>query len=147
MQARLYLNLGVTSECQGEYKEAIKNFEKAMSICRHNDFWELLYQCYSTTGQMYANKLNDCTTALRFLNLGISIAERLSTNRTVRVCQALLCKSEVLIKIGDFHGTKQTLRRAYKLKTTDSTDRECIESTLKIGWLPLQIFHPFEIII
>lgn len=135
MQARLYLNLGVTNECKGEFKEAVNNYEKAMSICRHNDFWELLYQCYSTTGLMYANKLNDCTMALRFLNLGINTAERLSTDRTVRLCQALLSKAEVMIKIGDFHGAKQVLHKAYKMKTTDSADRECIENTLRVGEL------------
>lgn len=133
MTARLYLNLGVTSECKEDYDEAIKHLEKAMSICRYNDFWDLLHQCYATTGLLYTNKLNDNTTALRFLNLAISTAERLSTNRTIRVCQTLQSKSEVLIKMADFQGAKQILRKAYKMKTPDVSDRTAIEKTLKIG--------------
>lgn len=140
MTARLYLNLGVTNECKEIYDEAIKYMEKAMSICRHNDFWDLLHQCYATTGLLYSNKLNDNTKALRFLNLAISTAERLSENRTMRVCQTLQAKSEVQIKISDFQGAKQVLRRAYKMKTTDISDRQTIEKTLKIGKLILASF-------
>lgn len=140
MSARLFLNLGVTSECKEEYDEAIKYMEKAMSICRLNDFWDLLHQCYVTTGLLYANKLNDTTTALRFLNLAINTAERLSTNRTIRVCQTLQSKSEVLIKMADFQGAKQVLRKAYKMKTTDISDRQAIEKTLKIGKLDFWSF-------
>lgn len=133
MTARLYLNLGVTCECKEDYGEAIKHLEKAMTISRHNDFWELLHQCYTTTGILYFTKLNDFTKSLRLLNLAIRTAERLSTNRTVRLCQTLYSKSEVLIKMSDFQGAKQVLHKAYKLKTTDESDRQSIEKNLKIG--------------
>lgn len=133
MTARLYLNLGVTYECKGEFDEAIKHFEKAMSICRHNDFWDLLHQCYYTAGLLYFNKLDDNTKSLRLLNLAISTAERLSTNRTIRLCQTLISKAEVLINMADYQGAKQILHKAYKQKTTDESDAEAIESNLKIG--------------
>lgn len=140
MQARLYLNLGVTNESKESYDEAIKYMERAMTICRHNDFWELLHQCYATTGVMYFNRLNDSTKALRFLNLAINIAERLSTNRTARICQTLQSKSEVQIKMGDFQGAKQVLHKAYKMKSTDLNDRETIEKNLRIGYLDFIIY-------
>lgn len=133
MQARLYLNLGVTNEYKGEFKEAIKYFEKSMSICRHNDFWELLHQCYTTTGLMYANKMSDNTTALRFLNMAINTGERLTTNRNIHVCSSMLSKAEVLIKMSDFQGAKQVLHKAYKLKSPDPSDQETIDRSLKIG--------------
>lgn len=104
-----------------------------MSICRHNDFWELLHKCYLDAGLLYTNKLNDQTKALQLLNLAINIAERLTTDRTIRVCQTLLSKSEVLIKMADFQGAKQILHKAYKLKTPDEGDAESIETNLKIG--------------
>lgn len=132
MQARLYLNLGVTNECKAAYREAINNYEKAMTICRHNDFWELLHQCYTSAAVMYSNKLDDSTKALRFLNLAINIAERLSTNRSERICQTLLFKAEAQIKMGEFRGAKQVLHKAYKMKTTDVLDRESIETNLRI---------------
>lgn len=133
MTARLYLNLGVTYECKEEFNEAIKYFEKAMSICRHNDFWELLHKCYLDAALLYFNRLNENTKALESLSLAINIAERLTTDRTVRLCQTLLAKSEVLIKMADFQGAKQILRKAYKLKTPDKSDAESIETNLKIG--------------
>lgn len=133
MKARLFLNLGVTYECKEEYELAIKELEKAMTICRHNDFWELLQQCYQTTGLIYANKLNDVLSASRFFNLAINTAERLSENRTIRLCQALQSKSELLIKMSDFYSAKKTLHRAYKLKSPDESDRLNIEKSLKIG--------------
>lgn len=133
MTARLYLNLGVTFECKGDFTEAIKFLEKAMSICRHNDFWDLLHKCYIDAGLLYFNKLNDNTKALQLFHLAINTAERLSTDRTVRLCQTLLSKSEVLIKMSDFQGAKQVLHRAYKLKTSDAGDAESIESNLRVG--------------
>ncbi|XP_031621038.1 tonsoku-like protein [Contarinia nasturtii] len=132
MTARLYLNLALTYECKEEFNEAIKYFEKAMSICRHNDFWELLHKCYLDAGLMYFNKLNDSTKALQLLNLAINIAERLTTDRVVRICQTLLSKSEVLIKMADFQGAKQILHKAYKLKTPEESDAESIATNLKI---------------
>lgn len=133
MTARLYLNLGITYELKGEYNDAIKHFEKAMSICRHNDFWELLHKCYLDTGLLYFGKLNDTKKALQFVNLAINIAERLTTDRTARVCQTLLAKSEMLISMADFQGAKQILHKAYKMKTTDESDAETIEMHLRIG--------------
>lgn len=133
MKARLYLNLGVTNECKGEFKEATNYLEKSMTICRHNDFWELLHQCYTTTAILYANKLNDIESALRFLDLAINVAQRLSNNRTERVCQTFLTKAEVLIKTSDIQSAKQVLKKAYKMKTPDAADRESIETTLRIG--------------
>lgn len=133
MEARLHLNLGVTNECKGDYDEAKKYMEKALSICRLNDFWDLLHQCYMTTALLYANKLNDDTKAMRLLSMALNTAERLSTNRTVRVCETLRTKADIMIKMADFQGAKQLLHKAYKMKTSDAADRKAIEKTLKIG--------------
>lgn len=133
MTARLYLNLGITYECKEEFSDAIKYFDKAMSICRHNDFWELLHKCYLDAGLLYLNKMNDHSKALEKFNLAINIAERLTQDRTVRICQTLIAKSEVLIKMADYQGAKQILHKAYKLKTPDESDVQSIETSLKIG--------------
>lgn len=133
MKARLYLNLGITYECKEEFGEAIKFFEKAMSICRHNDFWELLHKCYLDAGLLYFNKMNDHTKALEMFNSAINIAERLTQDRTLRLCQTLISKAEVLIKMADYQSAKQILHKAYKLKTPDESDAESIETNLKIG--------------
>lgn len=141
MTARLYLNLGITYECKEAFGDAIKYFEKAMSICRHNDFWELLHKCYLDEALLYFNKLDDQSKALQLLNSAINIAERLTNDRTVRVCQTLLAKSEVLIKMADFQGAKQILHKAYKMKTPDEGDAESIETNLKIGKIHIHDTH------
>lgn len=133
MKARLFLNLGVTNECKGDFQAAIKYMGSAMNICRHNDFWELLHQCYFAAGSLYFNKLNDTTKSLQSYNLAINTAERLSNNRALKICQSLLAKSEVIIKMNDFQSAKQVLHKAYKLKTPDASDRESIEKNLKVG--------------
>lgn len=133
MTARLYLNLGITYELKGEYPDAIKHYEKAMSICRHNDFWELLHKCYLDTGLLYFSKLDDTKKALQFLNLSMNTAERLSNDRTGRLCQTMLAKADILISMADFQGAKQILLKAYKMKTADEADAETIEMNLRIG--------------
>lgn len=133
MKARLFLNLGLTNECKGDFDASVKYMESAMSICRHNDFWELLHQCYFAAGSLYSNKLSDTTRSLRFFNMAISTAERLSSQRALKICQTLISKSEVLVKMNDFQSAKQVLHKAYKLKTPDASDRETIEKNLKVG--------------
>lgn len=49
------------------------------------------------------------------------------------MCTALQAKSDILIKLADFHGAKQVLMKAYKLKTPNIKERRVIEHNLKIG--------------
>lgn len=130
MEARLYLNLGVTKEYLEDYDETVQYMEKALRLCRENDLFELLHQCYHTTAMFYHLKQEDMTKSLRLLNLAQSVAERLP-NRTVKICETLISKSDIFIKQGDFQSAKQVLRKAYKLKTTIPADKELIEQNLK----------------
>lgn len=128
MEARLYLNLGVTKEYLEEYDDTEMYFEKALSLCRKNDLFDLLHRCYLTTALFVHNKREDATKALRLLNLALGVAERLDKSK---ICETLLTKSEIFIKIGDFQSARQVLHKAYKLKTSVQNDRECIERQLK----------------
>lgn len=51
------------------------------------------------------------------------------------ICAALLAKSEALIKIADFQGAKQVLRKAYKFKTPNRSESKIIEKNLRVGML------------
>lgn len=51
------------------------------------------------------------------------------------ICAALLAKSEALIKIADFQGSKQVLRKAYKFKTPNRSESKIIEKNLRVGML------------
>lgn len=61
-----------------------------------------------------------------------SFAEKLKGNTNL-ICAALLVKSEALIKLSDFHGAKQVLLKAYKLKTPNIKEMKIIERNLRIG--------------
>lgn len=131
MQARLYLNLGVTKEHMENYERSVSYTEKAIKICQANDFFELLHQCYITVGLLLHQKQNDSIKSIRFFNLGLEVGERLP-NKTVKMCETLMFKAEVLIKTGDFQSAKQILHRAYKMKTTDKGDSNNIEKLLRV---------------
>lgn len=49
------------------------------------------------------------------------------------ICAALLSKSETLIKIADFQGAKQVLRKAYKFKSPNKQESQIIERNLRVG--------------
>uniref|UniRef100_A0A1B0CB68 Tonsoku-like protein n=1 Tax=Lutzomyia longipalpis TaxID=7200 RepID=A0A1B0CB68_LUTLO len=132
MMARLYLNLSVTREnCNEEIEKSLEYMTKAIAICKSHDLYELLHQCYMSTGMLYEAKKKDIGNSLRYLNLALDVAQRLEA-RTAKICETLLMKSEVLIKAGDYQSTKQTLHRAYKLRSPNEADREAIEQKLKI---------------
>lgn len=49
------------------------------------------------------------------------------------MCTALQAKSDILIKLADFHGAKQVLLKAYRLQTPNVKERKHIEHNLRIG--------------
>lgn len=132
MQARLYLNLGVTKEHVKEVEEAISHYEKAIKICNSNDLHELQHQCLMAVGLSYAQRCGDNVRALSTFNQAIEVAKRLS-DKNERTCETLLAIGNVLIKTSDFQGAKQSLKKAYKLKTSVVADRETIEKLLRTG--------------
>lgn len=133
MQARLYLNIGVVKENLEDFEESITYMEKAIRICKTNDLFELLHLCYTSVSLLYHHKKNDSSMALKFCNLALEVANRLSTDRTKKQCETLIVKSEIMVNEGDFQSAKQVLHKAYKLKTPDLNDRQFIERNLKIG--------------
>lgn len=131
MEARLYLNIGLAKELLEDYDQAEKHMEMSLSMCRDNDLFESLLRCYLTCADFMFSKRNDVTKALRLLNLGMALAERLDHGKN-KICDVLMQKSRIFIKLGDFQSAKQVLRKAYKKQTTIPEDRERIENTLKI---------------
>lgn len=131
MKARLYLNLSVAKENSDDLDKSLEYMTKAIAICKNSDLFELLHQCYMSTGLLYNSKMNDTTNALRYLNLAFDVAERLE-NRVYKCGQTLIAKGEVLIKLGDYQSAKQVLHKAYKLKTPNVNDRETIEQSLRV---------------
>lgn len=128
MEARLYLNLGVTKECLGDLDDTEQHMEKALSLCRDHNLHELLHQCYVTTASFVYSKRDDVTKALRLLNLALVVAERLDKRKK---CETLLSKADIFVKSGDFQSARQTLHRAYRLRTPVQQDHSTIEQMLR----------------
>ncbi|KAJ6641353.1 Tonsoku-like protein, partial [Pseudolycoriella hygida] len=131
MEARLYLNLSVVKENLEDFDDSIQFMEKALTLCRKNELFELLHQCYVTAALFYHMRQNDNTKALRFLNLALEVAERLA-EKVLKMVETLIVKSDIFIKTGDFQSAKQVLRKAYKLKSSNKEDRETVEKRLRV---------------
>lgn len=131
MQARSYVNLGLTKEHMQEFDKAITYYEKCNKICKSNDLFELHHKSLMGLATVYGLK-DDTSMALNQYNVAIEIAKRLH-NKIEKMCETLLAKSQLLVKIGDFQSAKQVLTKAYKLNTTNTSDKQVIENNLKLG--------------
>lgn len=132
MQARLYLNLGVTKEQLEDVDAAIGYFDTAINICKANDLFELHHKCLMAEGFTYSTKRDDTNTALGLFNSALDVAKRIQ-DKNEKFCESLLAKSSILVKTGDYQSAKQALKKAYKLQTPNAADKEMIQSKLKIG--------------
>lgn len=128
MEARLYLNLGVTKEYLGDLDDTEKHMQKALALCRDHNLNELLHQCYVTTASFVYSKRDDITKALRLLNLALGVAERLGARKK---CETLLSKADIFIKSGDYQSARQTLHRAYRIRSAVKHDQPMIEQMLR----------------
>ncbi|KFB44993.1 AGAP006055-PA-like protein [Anopheles sinensis] len=136
MQAGTYLNIGVTLDRRGKTGPAQEHMERAIRLAREADSFELLHTCYNTMALSCSQweKNNDGEhrgKTLRLLNHGLEVASRLS-NRSTKMCQTLLLKADFCLQMGDFQSARQTLKRAYHLKTPVSSDAKQIEWQLKV---------------
>lgn len=134
MQARLYLNLGVTKEHMQEYDEAISYYETCIKIAKSNDLFELHHQCLMASGLLHSSKKEDISSALNFFNSALDVAKRIQ-DKNEKMCETLLAKSALLVKNGDFQSAKQVLKKAYKLETPNVVDKESIQKNLRMGEL------------
>lgn len=132
MKSRLYLNLGITKENLGEFNAAIDYFNKAIIISKKNDLYSLIYNCYYSFGLFYQHKMNEYSKALRCFNEALDCADRLDDSVN-KICEILYLKSEIFVKMGDFHSAKKALHQAYKKKTSDGNMRADIEKNLRTG--------------
>jgi NF-kappa-B inhibitor-like protein 2 len=132
MQARLYLNLGVTKEHIQQFDEALSFYDSSIKICKSNDLFELHHQCLMASGWAHSNKKSDTGTALNQFNAAIEVAKRIH-DKNEKMCLTLLAKSGLFIKNGDFQSAKQVLKKAFKMKTPNRIDNEMIQRQLKTG--------------
>lgn len=134
MQARLYMNLGVTMEQKQQPDDAFSYYETCIKLCKANDLHELQHSCLMASGHAYCLQKDETSEALSQFNAALDIAKRFN-DKNEKMCETLLAKSRLLIKNGDFQSAKQTLKKAYKLNTPNASDKEEIHKNLKVGEL------------
>ncbi|KAL1517241.1 hypothetical protein ABEB36_001030 [Hypothenemus hampei] len=131
MIARLFSNLGLVKESLGDYETSHKLYEKSILICVKYDLYEQLYRGYLSMASLN-EKQEKYQETVKHYNLAVEVAKKLSSNRVELICAAYLAKSETLIKIADFQGAKQVLRKAYKYKTPNKSEGKVIEKHLRV---------------
>ncbi|XP_049874535.1 tonsoku-like protein [Pectinophora gossypiella] len=131
MRARLLLNIGVVQEHLGFFDKALDCINKAITICSHQDLFDVLHNCYTTAALLHANKKKDFAKALSCLNKALEVASRLE-DKVLKMCETLSSKADILCKMSDYQSAKQVLLKAWKMKTPDEDERENIESNLKV---------------
>ncbi|KAL1377622.1 hypothetical protein pipiens_016138 [Culex pipiens pipiens] len=131
MEVRSLLNLGVAKEHQGDLEQAAEYMLKATKLAENNDLAELLHQCYTTSALLFDSKQKNHARALKALSDALEVASRLQ-NKAAKMCETLIAKADIQIKMGDFQSARQTLKQAYKLRTPVATDAENIEQQLKV---------------
>lgn len=91
MEARVYFNLGVTKEHMKNYEESYKLMSSAIQICKTNELFELLHECYITVGRSY-QKQDDSAKSIKFFNLALTIAERFG-QKNKKIVERLMFKA------------------------------------------------------
>ncbi|KAK4876754.1 hypothetical protein RN001_009260 [Aquatica leii] len=130
IMARLLANLGVVEECKGNYDKGIELLQKSIALCKSYDLFEQLFRGYTALAVLYDHK-KMYDESIQQCNLAYKVAGRLK-NKTPLQCTSLCMKADMLIKLSDFHSAKNVLLKAYKLKDSNSSNREVIEQNLKV---------------
>ncbi|CAH0548154.1 unnamed protein product [Brassicogethes aeneus] len=129
MTARLFCNLGVVQDCLGNFNKALELLTKSIQICKQHDIFEQLHRGYIAIASLY-DKTGDYKNVIQNYNLAIIVAKKLRSKPEL-LCAALFSKAEALIKLGDFHGAKPVLYKAYKLNSPNLQDKKSIEHHLR----------------
>ncbi|KAK9882581.1 hypothetical protein WA026_022208 [Henosepilachna vigintioctopunctata] len=129
MTARLYNNLGVIQEYQGHHDKSMEFFNKAIVLCKANDVYESLHQAYNSLASLLERK-GEYNNAIQNFNLAIDVAKKLRNNSPA-LCDCLVSKSNILLKLGDFHAAKKSLQKAYNLKLSTKL-KEDVEKKLRL---------------
>ncbi|CAG9860437.1 unnamed protein product [Phyllotreta striolata] len=129
MQARLLANLGLVKDSLGDYVKAEELLNTSINICKSNDIYEQLIRGHSALASLYEKK-GDSSKAINQYSLAVEAAMKMKDSAD-RACCALLAKAQALIKLGDFHASKKTLYKAYKLNSPVAETNKTIKTYLK----------------
>ncbi|XP_022917423.2 tonsoku-like protein [Onthophagus taurus] len=129
MMSRLFANLGIVQESLINFDKALELVMKSVTISKNYDLHEQLQRNHCLLGSIYT-KMGSFSNAIHEYNLSMEIAGRLP-DKIKLISSALLSKSDLLVKLGDYHGAKTALLKAYKLKNPSEYTKDLIERNLK----------------
>ncbi|XP_045464738.1 tonsoku-like protein isoform X2 [Harmonia axyridis] len=122
MTARLYNNLGVIHEYQGNHEKSKELFNKAIVLCKANDVYESLHQAYNSLATLLERR-GEYNSAIQNFNVAIETAKKLK-DKVSALHDCLVSKATILLKLGDLQAAKKSLHKAYKLKLPTKTREE-----------------------
>ncbi|XP_038076299.1 tonsoku-like protein [Patiria miniata] len=128
MKARLYLNIGLVYDYQGDNANSAKFIKQAIFIAEKHQLLEDLYRSHCSQGDIYL-RTGEGTKALRSFENAMKVAKRLKDKSLES--DALSSSANVFIQLGDFHAAKRALKKAYKLGSQKPEDKELVIRTLK----------------
>ncbi|XP_022094570.1 tonsoku-like protein [Acanthaster planci] len=128
MKARLYLNIGLVYDYQGDNGNSAKFIKQAIFIAEKHQLLEDLYRSHCSQGDIY-QRTGESTKAMRSFENAMKVARRLKDKNLES--EALSSSANVFILLGDFHAAKRGLKKAYKLGSQKPEDRELVIRTLK----------------
>ncbi|KAL3284735.1 hypothetical protein HHI36_018880 [Cryptolaemus montrouzieri] len=122
MTSRLYNNLGVIRDYQGQFEKGVELLNKAITLCKANDVYESLHQAYNSLASILEKKAK-YKDAIQNYNFAIEAAKKIK-NKEPALCDCLVSKANILLKMGDIQAAKKSLHKAYKLKLSKKSEEE-----------------------
>ncbi|CAG2171392.1 unnamed protein product, partial [Oppiella nova] len=130
MRSRLYLNLGLVLEMMGHWKEAMTHLHLSIALNKRFGLTEDMFRCQLALASVY-EKNKELQNASNTYDEAIKSAKLLK-NRT-HLCDALIEKGLVLMRLHAFEVSRKCFKKAYKLNSPIVEDREKVIRYLKIA--------------
>lgn len=130
MRARSMLNLGLTYEGLQDYEEAVRQFDRAMKLCRKHKIDGILKSCCCSCASVfvYLKKIDE---AIKLYEEALTAIKSLPDKERVKeTVDILFLQSECHILKEEVHLARKILHKAYKM--SEKPCREDLQQRLKL---------------
>lgn len=130
MRGRLFLNLGLVFDCQKDNKNSVKFIQQAIHIAQKNNMKEDLIRCNLALSDIHQSG-GDLPNSISCLESAVQVARELKDRH--KESNILWLLGTARFHEGDFIAAKKALKKAYKLRSEDSQERNRVIRSLKIA--------------
>lgn len=125
MRARLLLNLGLTLEAQKQTQQAINLMEKAIVLCKSNNFQEDLHRTCISLASIYEQR-NNHELALNYIEIAATVSD------TRLKAEAKVAKAELFMRSGQWIEARKVLTSLYQSSRLSKDINHQVERYLRI---------------